>query len=141
MREFSCRSDSWECNGAWCVDPTSGLVHPVLLPQGTLLAGCQATLNLSVVQVSSLTGCHGRSGLAWAHPLKGNAVTMPVRVLSLQRDLDFVELIACGRQGGIGADPVEHSEALLLREWAISWVVFHYVLLCDTKKDRTTVRI
>ena len=140
MREFSCRSDSWECDGAWCVDTTSSLVYPVLLPQGTLLAGCQTTLNLGMVQVSSLAGCHGRGGLAWAHPLKGNGMTFPVRVLSLQRDLDFVELIACSRQGGIRADPVDHSEALLFRERAISWVPFHYVFLYDTKKDRTKVR-
>jgi hypothetical protein len=117
-------------------------VYYVVLPQGTLLAGCQATLNLGMVQVSSLTGRHGRSGLAWAHPLKGNGMTCPVRVLSLQRDLYFVKLIACSGQRRIRADPVEHSEALLLREWAISWVpFFHYVFLCDTKKDRTMVRI
>jgi hypothetical protein len=121
------RGSAWR----WCLDPTSGLVYPVL-PQGTLLAGCQTTLDLGVVQVSSLTGCHGRSSLAWAHPLKGKSMTMPVRVLPLQRDLDFLVLIACSRQGGVRADIGDHSEALLLRDRAIIWVPFH--VLYDTKK-------
>lgn len=77
-----------------------------------------SALYLSMVELATVTSCHGSCCLTRMHTLKRDRLALLIGVFSLQGNLHLFVAFTLVRQGTCRAYLFEHVEASLLRKWA-----------------------